>query len=108
MKWMTRNYNAKHFLPFPFPSIVGPLISFVSGMVLLQIDLNEIIYHFHHKNLRVWGWREGSVVKSTDCSSRGPEFPATTWWLTTTCNGIQCPLLVCLKTATMYSYTLNE
>jgi hypothetical protein len=21
-----------------------------------------------------WGWRVGSVVKSTDCSSRGPEF----------------------------------
>ena len=21
-----------------------------------------------------WGWRDGSMVKSTDCSSRGPEF----------------------------------
>jgi len=21
-----------------------------------------------------WGWRDGSAVKSTDCSSRGPEF----------------------------------
>jgi hypothetical protein len=21
-----------------------------------------------------WGWREGSAVKSTDCSSKGPEF----------------------------------
>jgi hypothetical protein len=21
-----------------------------------------------------WGWRDGSVVKSTDCSSRGPDF----------------------------------
>jgi hypothetical protein len=29
------------------------------------------------------------------------QFPATTWWLTTICNGIQCPLLVCLKTATV-------
>jgi hypothetical protein len=27
------------------------------------------------------------------------------WWLTTICNGIQCPLLVSLKTATVYSYT---
>jgi hypothetical protein len=26
-----------------------------------------------HK-LSFGGWREGSVVKSTDCSSRGPEF----------------------------------
>jgi hypothetical protein len=33
------------------------------------------------------------------------QFPATTWWLTTICNGIWCPLLVCLKTATVYSHT---
>jgi hypothetical protein len=31
-------------------------------------------------------------------------FPATTWWLTNICNGIWCPLLVCLKTATVYSH----
>jgi len=31
--------------------------------------------------------------------------PATTWWLTTICNGIWCPLLVCLKIVTVYSYT---
>jgi hypothetical protein len=42
------------------------------------------------------GWRDGSVVKSTDCSSRGPEFPATTWWFSIICNGIGCPLLVCI------------
>jgi hypothetical protein len=24
--------------------------------------------------LRLRGWREGSAVRSTDCSSRGPEF----------------------------------
>jgi hypothetical protein len=40
------------------------------------------------------GWRAGSVVKSTDCSSRGPEFNSQqpTWWLTTICNEIQCTL----------------
>ncbi|CAO2590642.1 hypothetical protein LEMLEM_LOCUS5939, partial [Lemmus lemmus] len=26
------------------------------------------------KTLTSWGWRDGSVVKSTDCSSRGPGF----------------------------------
>jgi hypothetical protein len=26
------------------------------------------------KEYREWGWRDGSVVKSTDCSFRGPEF----------------------------------
>jgi hypothetical protein len=30
--------------------------------------------------------------------------PPTMWWLTTICNGIRCPLLVCLKTVTVYSY----
>jgi len=33
------------------------------------------------------------------------QIPATTWWLTTICNWIRCPLLVCQKTATVYSYT---
>jgi hypothetical protein len=32
-------------------------------------------------------WRDGSAVKSTDCSS-GVQIPATTWWLTTICNEI--------------------
>jgi hypothetical protein len=26
-----------------------------------------------HKTVK-WGWRGGSAVKTTDCSSRGPEF----------------------------------
>jgi hypothetical protein len=47
------------------------------------------------------GWRDGSAVKSTDCSSKGPEFNS------------QQPHggsnhLVCLKTATMYLYTLSK
>jgi hypothetical protein len=24
--------------------------------------------------VKFWGWRDGSVVKNTGCSSRGPEF----------------------------------
>ena len=24
--------------------------------------------------IKIWSWRDGSVVKSTDCFSRGPEF----------------------------------
>jgi hypothetical protein len=39
------------------------------------------------------GWRNGSGLKSTDCSSRGPEFNSQqpTWWLTTICNGDLMP-----------------
>jgi hypothetical protein len=36
------------------------------------------------------------------------QFPATIRWLTTICDGLWRPLLVCLKTATVYSYTLNK
>ena len=32
------------------------------------------------------------------------QLPVTTWWLTTICNGILFPLLVCLKTVTVYSF----
>jgi hypothetical protein len=34
------------------------------------------------------------------------QIPATTWWLTTICNEIWCPLLVCLKTATVYLHII--
>jgi hypothetical protein len=40
------------------------------------------------------GWRDGSEVKIV---LPEVQFPATTWWLTNICNGIRCPLLLCLK-----------
>ena len=53
------------------------------------------------------GWREGSAVKSTDCSSEGPEFkfqiPVATVWLTTIHNKIWHSLPVRLKSATVCS-----
>jgi hypothetical protein len=40
-------------------------------MWTLPID----IYHMEILKLRyLGGWRDGSAVKSTDCSSKGPEF----------------------------------
>jgi hypothetical protein len=63
-----------------------------------------------NKTKQNWGWRGCSVVKSTDCSSRGPEFnfQQPHGGSQPSVNGIQCPLLVCLKTATVYSYKLNK
>ena len=52
---------------------------------------------------KIQGWRDGSVVKSTDVLSSNP---TTTWWLTTIRDGIWCPLLVCLKTATVYLHII--
>jgi hypothetical protein len=34
------------------------------------------------------------------------QIPATTWWLTTICNEIWRPLLVCLKSATVYLWII--
>jgi hypothetical protein len=36
------------------------------------------------------------------------QIPATTWWLTTIRNETWCPLLVCLKTATVYLHIRNK
>ena len=48
-----------------------------------------------------------ALVRSTDCSSQD-QIPATTWWLTTIRDEIWCPLLGCLKTATVYLYIIKK
>jgi hypothetical protein len=56
------------------------------------------------------GWWDGSVGKSTWLLFRRSrvQIPATIWWLTTICNEIWLPLLVCLKTATVYLHIINK
>ena len=53
--------------------------------------------------IKIQAWRGGSVVKSTDCSFRGPEFKSHQphGGSSTICNGIRCHLLVYLKTLTV-------
>ena len=47
------------------------------------------------------GWRDGSVVKSTNCSPKGPEFNSQqVHGGSPSCNRIWCPLLVSLRTVT--------
>ena len=36
-------------------------------------DRTRVLDYFLIKN-PLWGWQDGSVVKSADCSSKGPEF----------------------------------
>jgi len=50
------------------------------------------------------GWRDGSVVKSTDCSSRGPEFQSQQPHGVSQPSVMKCSLLKCLKTPTEYSH----
>jgi hypothetical protein len=59
-------------------------------------------------NVSAWCWRDGSVGKSTRLlfwRSR-VQIPATTWWLTTICKEIWLPLLVRLKSATVYLHII--
>jgi hypothetical protein len=50
----------------------------------------------------------GEMVQQLRALTALPEISAITWWLTTICHGILCPLLVCLKTTTVYSYAQNK
>ena len=63
------------------------------------------IHSYRFKRVTAGGWGDGSAVKSTDCSSEGPEFK---FQQPTICNEIGCPLLVCLKTATVYLHIINK
>jgi len=67
---------------------------------------------------RTWRWMlrflsgAGEMAQWLRALTALPEvlslIPSTTWWLTTICKEIRCPLLVCLKTATVYLYIINE
>jgi hypothetical protein len=62
------------------------------------------LYDQEHSSLGLERWPSG--LKHWLLLQRSwVQFPATTWCLTTICNGIWCLLLVSLKTATVYSYT---
>jgi hypothetical protein len=70
----------------------------------------NIKYIVANKFITLRGWWDGSEGKSTRLlfwRSR-VQIPATTWWLTTICNEISRPLLVFLKTATVYLDVINK
>jgi hypothetical protein len=68
LHWNSRMLQWKHFW---LPAIVRYII-------IIQLDDVIIIIYYvvdlQLLELRFRGWRYGSVVKSIDCSSRGPEF----------------------------------
>ena len=53
-----------------FPAM---MIMDLPSETVIKPQLNDFIYKKKKKSSQE-GWRDGSVVKSTDCSSRGPEF----------------------------------
>ena len=64
-----------------------------------KAGLVNIITKINIKN-KGWGWRDGSELKSTDCSSRSLEFNSQQPH-----GGSGPSVMVCLKTAIMYSHT---
>jgi hypothetical protein len=71
----------------------------------MEIFLPLHMFYFILK-YKLLGWRDGSVVKSTDCSSRGPSNHVVTRthlsWDPMHSSG------VCLKTAAVYSYKYKK
>jgi hypothetical protein len=63
---------------------------FLKKSCLSMSSANKDIYFNKQSKSLWWGWRDGSVVKSTDCSSQDPEFKSQQLHLllTTICNGI--------------------
>jgi hypothetical protein len=54
-------------------------------------------------------YRAGEVAQWIRALAALPEvLSSTTWWLATICNRIRCPLLVCLKKASVFSYIINN
>jgi hypothetical protein len=50
-------------------------------------------------------WRDGSVVKNSDCSSRGPAFNTQQPHGGSQPSVMKIPLLMCLRTVMVYSHT---
>jgi hypothetical protein len=53
---------------------LGPLLAPVNSAHSVPARSGPKIYLLLHISTLKLGWRDGSVVKSTDCSSEGPEF----------------------------------
>jgi hypothetical protein len=57
------------------------MVIFLLKKKVTQTGSYYYYYYYYLKTIQIvrmmmtlGGWRDGSVVKSTDCSSRGPEF----------------------------------
>ena len=92
------------------PSII--IVREFSPLESVHLFSSASKFQFPSMSSPVRGWRDGSMVKSIGCSSRGPEFntqhPATTCWLITICSGIHCPLLACRHAHKLSTYTERE
>jgi hypothetical protein len=42
------------------------------SLMLIRVIVYSVLNYI--SKISIWGWRDGSKVKSTDCSSEGPEF----------------------------------
>jgi hypothetical protein len=80
------------------PEVVVRCFSLLPYIFLIVIIITIIII------IITWGWRDGSVVKSTDCSSKGPEFSSQQSYGGSQPSVTMHSSGVCLKTAAVCSY----
>ena len=105
---LCNGFQLTHLRSYPSPSYCPPCITALLKQLFkfysISQNLPEVSIHTEHvitTNQEKAQWLRALIALLEVLNS----IPASTWWLTTMCNGIQCPLLVHLKTATMYSYT---
>jgi hypothetical protein len=114
---LTRNPRSRALLMFPWRGFSGEIGLVDISAVNIALAGNRkhwYIFKIHwcgmweDENTDTGGWWDGSVGKSTRLLFRRSrvQIPATTWWLTTIYNKIWLPLLVCLKTATVYLHII--
>jgi hypothetical protein len=48
--------------------------SWIFSVLSTKIEIIFFLLYFFKKRFWYWGWRDGMTVKSTGCSSGGPEF----------------------------------
>ena len=82
LTWVAHTQGSKHFVSISastndtlklMDNIVSISVSLKqSGLFSPCQNLSSFFFSLRNRNSR--GWRDGSVLKSIDCSSRGPEF----------------------------------
>ena len=100
--WRPQFFSSKDGTLCNFPTPIGMLAAGVIMQIWFRHFILAAYYHIkkcYQAGVVIW-WLKALTALPEVLSS----VPATTGWLTTIYSGIQCPLLVCLKTLTVYSH----
>jgi hypothetical protein len=96
-------YARKHLAVYHPSPVPPPTPQSHQGENVLQVTFSQPL-----RNRKRTGGMAQRLRALTALQRSWIQIPATTWWLTTICNEIWCPLLGCLKTATVHLHIINK